>query len=178
MRMIVGKLAPMTLGAVIVGGALAMPEVWAQPEKQPQAQPGRRAGGPGGPGEGGPGGRVASVEGSMKAMNRGLRELRHNLADASKKDQNLASVWGIERACVAAKAGKPDNLEGDQVKMLDTFRREQIKLMTILLDLETAILDGKTDAAQALLKKVVDLRDESHKTFKVKDEDDEGGAGR
>ncbi|MFO0861355.1 MAG: cytochrome b562 [Phycisphaerales bacterium] len=145
-------------------------------QAQPAGDRPRPPGGPGGPG--GQGERRVSVEGAMKTMNRSLKQLRAQLADASKKDENLNLVNEMQRGCVMAK-GAPlpkDVLEraGDaaaQAKMKTTYRNDMIALLRMLIDLEIAVEDGKTDQAKHLLEKIEAERDRAHKEMGVKDED-------
>ncbi len=77
----------------------------------------------------------------------------------------------IQRGCLGAKASKPENVKGDPAQTLDAFRRGQIKLMGMLLELETALLDGKTEEAKALLAKAAEHRDASHEFLGVEEEE-------
>lgn len=174
-------LASVAILAAMAGSAgLVLPEVWAQPG-QP-AQPGGRPGGPPGqPGRpGGPGGerQIQSVGGGMRLINRGLRQLEPSIGDPAAKEQNLQAVWLMQRGCLGAKAARPDDVEGDPAEVLDKFRHGQIRLMALLLELETAILDGKPDEARVILAKVKDHRDAAHKALGVKEEEPGPDGGR
>jgi soluble cytochrome b562 len=177
MRLSVRHLTPVACVAGIIGAGLAIERAWAQPDRPRQEQPagdaGRRGGQPGGPGGPGGQGRPVSVEGSMKSMNRAMRALKTTIGDPGKRDESLRSIWAMEAGAVAAKSGKPDHLEGKGDQALDEFRRDQIKLVGMMLEMETAVMDGKTDAATAVLGKIEAFREEAHKRFGVKD--DEGG---
>ncbi len=165
-------LTPVIAVAAIVAAGLSLPHVRAQ-EGQPAAGGGqpRREGQPGGRGQ------APSVEGGMRMMNRGVNQLKGTIADAGKRDENLLAVWTIQRGCLAAKSSKPEHLEGDPEKTLETFRRGQVKLMGLLLELETAILDGKNDQAQAVFAKVAEHRDASHTALGVEMDEAGGGGG-
>jgi soluble cytochrome b562 len=115
--------------------------------------------------------------GAMRMMNRGFRDLKANVGDASKREENLTAVWTMQQGCAAAKRGKPDHLEGDPVAGVETFRREQIKLMGMLVTLEAAIMDNNTDEAKATLAEMKEFQEESHDKYKVKEEDVEGADG-
>lgn len=160
-----------------------------QPTRDGQPQPGQpggpgggRGGQPGGPGGGRGEGRGGggSVKGSMGALRDGLKALKENIGAADKKDQNLAAITQMQRAAVNAKNAKPNNLKGDdQAKAQDGFRRAQIQLLSMLIELETQVMDGKTDAAKATVKKIEDFEDKAHDQFvKEKEgEKEEGGRG-
>ena len=69
---------------------------------RPEGQPGQE--GRGREGRGGGTGDITSVNGAMKAINRGFRQLRDQIADPEKKEENLKIVGDIEKAIVAAKS--------------------------------------------------------------------------
>ena len=147
----------------------------AQPPPPPgQPGPDGRRGGRGDGGRGGdPNAMPQSVKQSMSIMNRGLRNLKKQVGDATKKEDNLKIVADIERGCLAAKALTPDrqlDKAPDQAKkdeMRTSYRKQLITLMGKLLKLETAIMDGKTDEANAVLTEIGELRDESHQMMGV-----------
>ena len=109
-----------------------------------------------------------SVKQSMSVMNRGLRTLKNQAADATKKDENLKLVGDMQRGCLAAKALLPERQLGraaDDAKkneITTTYRKQLILMMDKLLKLESAILDGKGDAADKLIDEIGTLRDDSH----------------
>lgn len=130
----------------------------------------------------GPGGRGAdrppSVEGAMKGMNRALKQLRNQITDAGKKEENLKLIGEMERNCLAA---KEQPLPGDvlknvkdpaaRAKLGETYRKDMIAAMRELLDIEQNVADGNAAAAKTHLDKLLELRDASHKTFDIKDDD-------
>ncbi|MCE7974030.1 MAG: hypothetical protein DYG92_06845 [Leptolyngbya sp. PLA1] len=113
----------------------------------------------------------------MRGINRALREVKATIGDATKQEQTLMGVYGMQAACATAKRAKPEHLKGDEAKMLGEFRRDMHALTALLVELEGHVLDGKVDAAGATLKKIEAARDAAHEKFGVKDEEDEG-AGR
>lgn len=136
---------------------------------QPVRQPGR--GGPGARGEN-PG-----VGPTMKSMNRALRSLRDQIADNSKKDENLRFINDIQRGCVISKGqpvpadilrNAPD--DAGRAKFADTYRRSLMASLRILLDIEQDIIDGKGDAAKSHLDALVKLRDDVHDQLGVKED--------
>ncbi|HLO42251.1 MAG TPA: cytochrome b562 [Phycisphaerales bacterium] len=148
---------------VLTGSAVVI----AQPAEQAPAQPAQRQ-----PGErpqrgpGGPGGAARdfnSVEAGMKGLRQGMRQIRDLVADPAKKEEALQMIGLMQRAAVAAKGNKPEHMK--EGVSIDDFRREMIKLVTQLLELETAVLDGKTEEAAALVTKLGEFRDASHEKF-------------
>lgn len=167
-----GRFLSLVAGAaLVVAGATV---VSGQPQDQPPAQGQPREGQPveGQPGQrpprgprpdGAPGREMMSVDAGMKAMRQGLRVLRDAAGDPSKKDASLQAVVLMQRGCLAAKASAPKHLK--QGVSVDEYRREQIKLMGMLLELESNLLDGKHDQAAAMVDKLAKYRDESHEKF-------------
>ena len=160
-----GLLGVLTFSAATSLGQTGQPEAPRQP-------------GPGGgqPGGGRPGGRgeAPSVDASMKGMNRAIQQLRDQVADPSKKDACLKLINDAQRGCIGAKGGVPHQItdmkdEGARAKAADSFRRHLLTLARKLLDIEQNILDGKTDAAKAMIGEVVKMRDDGHKEFGVDD---------
>ena len=147
-----------------------------QPEgAPPQGQPGQRRG-PGGPG--GPGGgarEFTNVESAMKGLRQGMRMLRDTAGDPARKEEALQAVALMEKACLAAKTFKPEEMKPGT--SIDDYRKSQIELMGMLLQLETAVIDGKSDQAKEIAQKLGKFRDEAHEKFGVKEEDRRGPGG-
>lgn len=170
----------------VIGGAFAFaqppatnsPPAQVQPKpasEAPQDQPAVRQGERPRAAQPGGGADARSVEGAMKEMGRRLRSLSENIDQADKKEQNLQDVTAFQRAAFVAKGSKPAKLKGDDpTKALEGYRREQIKLLAMSLELETHILDGKTAEAKAMIGKIKAHRDSAHDQFQV-EEEGEGG---
>ena len=125
---------------------------------------------------GGRGGQQVSLEGSMKGMNRALKTLKGSISDASKKNECLKMVSEMQRNCAASKAAtvpaeylKSAADDAAKAKIEDEFRSDLRKNLHLLLDLEDAIVAGKTDEANALIVKIEALRDHAHEEMGVKD---------
>ena len=129
---------------------------------QPGGQPGER--GPGRGPRGGGGGEFTSVEQAMKAINGGYRELKKTVEDASKKTGNLALVAQMQRGALYSKNNVPGHLKGGE-KSLEAYRKAQITLMRMLLDLEVQIMDGKTADAAKSVTALHDFEEEQHAKF-------------
>ncbi|MEK6703903.1 MAG: cytochrome b562 [Planctomycetota bacterium] len=159
---------------LLAGNAPAQPA--SDPTKTPTAAPQPLDGGTRQPGRGpgGPGGdRAGSLEGAMKQLGGALKALKEIVDKSDQKDQSLIHVGTMQRACLTAKSITSPTLKGDPkdaAKTLVEFRRAQIKLMGMLLELETQILDGKLDAARESVKKLGEYKESSHDTFEPKKE--------
>jgi hypothetical protein len=111
----------------------------------------------------------------MKLMNRTLKQLRAQLSDATKRDENLRLIGEMQRGCVNAKSGKPEQILADakddpaRAKISAEFRRELIAVMRKLLDAELSIADGKPEAAAAALDEVEKLREHAHEELGVRE---------
>ena len=142
------------------------------------------AGGPGGTGgnsgEGrpqrGPGAvqNAPNLEASMKLMGRSLKALRASVGDASKKEENLRLIGDMQRGAANAKglplpekvlsAAKTD---AEKTAVVLKARTELIGLMRKQLDLEQAILDGKTEVATKLVAELAKAREDGHEAIGV-----------
>lgn len=146
---------------------------------QPGEQPPGRGGGSGRPG--GPGGArgVASVEAGMRGMNRALKQLRSQVTDAAKKDENLRLISDIQRSTVVAKSAPlPESVlknakdEAEKARLATDFRKRLIEIVRLGLDTEQDIMDGKGADAAKKLEQIVKLRDDGHAALGVKEEED------
>lgn len=162
----VARLSLLAVCAVVsvAGSSLSYAD---QPEGTPNKQPerGRPEGrGPGGPG--GPGGEIRSLEGAMKLLNGSLRRLSKQLGETDKKDENLNLVASAERAAIASKGMKPDNMPaGSGPDAIKAYHAAQITLTRMLLDLEEQVLNDKTEDAKKTMAKLNEFKEESHKKF-------------
>lgn len=152
----------------------------APPTTPPTTQPGEPRRGPAGE-------RPVNVEGSMKVMNRALRQLQKSLDPQAgdpvgSKEDHLKLVNEMQRGCVLAKGRPlPDGVlkgakdEAQKAAFAASYRKDLIATLRLLVDAEEAINDGKTDVAKAKLAQVAKLRDASHKELNVDQHDDPFG---
>jgi hypothetical protein len=162
--------------AIVGGIALFNPlPLAAQPTTAPRAQPTGQPGGP--PDRGARPEGPATAEQAMKQMNRSMKRLERQVADATKKEENLKLVGEAQRGCIAAKGMVPKgpwSEETDAAKKgaaLEPYRRHLIVVAHKLLDLETAIMDGKGEDAKKLMVEINKLKDDAHKEMGVKEEE-------
>lgn len=131
----------------------------------------------------------ATVEQSMKLMERSLKQLSKQVADPAKKEENLKLIGAMERGCLGAKGvdakiireRETSGGSGLEIKPMpaplapggkgpdtvDMYRRHLIGVMQKLLALEAAVLDNKADEAKAAIASLTKLRDEGHKALGV-----------
>jgi len=153
------------------------PQPRGEPERAPEApapgQPGTQRRGPGGPG--GPNAAPANLEGAMKLLNGNLKRLKGQIADSTKKDDNLKLINEAQRGAVIAKgmdtteafAKQPDAAK--RAKMNADYRPHMIQLVEHLLTLEKQIIADKTEDASKTLDLLKAYRTENHTAFGVED---------
>lgn len=152
---------------------------------------GMRGGGQGGQGgQGGPGGQrgggAASLEGAMKQMNGAYKALNASALDASTKAADLEAVQRLQMAVFGSKGGVAALRMSDAAKAKygddraafeAAFRRKMLETAKTSMELEIAILEGKTGEAKALVKKLHEAEESGHDVFKS-EEGGEGGEAR
>lgn len=173
---------------VLAAGSMAF-QPGATPKDPPTRQPGQRpqrgpgggeGGGPGqerrGPGEGGQQ-RGGNVEGAMKQMNRAMKQLSEQIADASKLQDNLRLINDMQRGCAMAKGlGVPKDIlekakdDAEKAKLASEFRKDLIGAMRSFLEVEESLASGDTAGAKAKLDAIGEKIEKAHKEMGVKEE--------
>ncbi|MBS0189598.1 MAG: cytochrome b562 [Phycisphaerales bacterium] len=148
--------------AVLVFAGVSGSQQPLAPSMTPPPQSAPPASRPGGP----------SVEGAMKIMDRALETLQWQIADVSKREDNLALVNEMERGCVIAKGaplppGVLDRAGGpeDRAKLQRAYYEGMFGMLKKLVALEEAIQSGDGAVIKASLQDVLTARDEGHKRF-------------
>lgn len=151
----------------------AQPESRQPASKQPEQVPGQKRE----PGAEGRRGEGLGLGGSMKLMDRSLEKLRGQIGDAAKRDENLRLINEVQRGAVTAKGQPlpPDVLkkaadDTAKTKLSETFRKELIAFVRKLLDIETEIADGKTDAARTHLEEAMKIGEAAHRALGLGEE--------
>lgn len=171
---------------VLAAGSLAF-QPGTTPKDPPTRQPGQRpqrgpGGGEGGgqerrgPGESGQQ-RGGNVEGAMKQMNRAMKQLREQIADASKLQDNLRLINDMQRGCAMAKGlGVPKDIldkakdDAERTTLTSEFRKDLIVMMRSFLDIEEALINGDAAGAKAKFDALDGKIEKAHKEMGVKDE--------
>jgi len=137
-------------------------------------------GGQRGQGGGAPGGPV-NVEGAMKQINGAYKALNASAFDAASRSADLDAVQRLQMAIVGAKGGAGSLRMSDAAKAKfgedktafeAAYRRAMLESAKIAVELELAILDGKSGEAKALVAKLHKTEETGHELFKM----EEGGA--
>lgn len=107
----------------------------------------------------------------METMNRSFRKVRRQYADPAQKDANLALIDGMLENVKTAKTLPPpgaDRLAAEErEKYLATFQKQLDQLAKEYGALKEQIAAGNAEGAGAEIKKIGELRDQSHKDLGV-----------
>lgn len=108
----------------------------------------------------------------MSAMNKSLRTVKRQLADTSKKEDNLALVDKVMKSIEATHTLEPKKTseQSDKPAYTKKFQEEMLELGKTVGELKEAIKADKTDDAKAALDKIYKLKDKGHKDFGVDDD--------
>jgi hypothetical protein len=156
-RMVAASAFVLSLAALQPAGAPAQPQ---PKEPSPRVQP---------EGERGARGERMSVGGSMKLIGRSIEQLREQIGDAAKREENLRLVNDVQRGAVNAK-GQPlpaDVLkhapdDAAKSKLAENYRKDLIALVRKMLDIESEIAAGELEAAKTHLEEALKLGDAAH----------------
>ena len=111
---------------------------------------------------------------NMSATNKALRTLKRQLADTSKKDENVGLVGKIKANLVEAAKLEPkktkDIPEAEKTAYLEKYKTQIADLSKTFDDMEVALKAGKTDDAKALFDKLAEQKEKGHKDFGADDE--------
>ena len=143
-----------------------------------------QGGQPGGPGGAQRGGAV-NLEGAMKQINGAYKALKASALDATSKSADLDAVQRMQMGLIGAKAGVATlkmsdaaraKFGEDKAGFEAAFRRKMLDSAKLSIELELAILDGKSAEAKAIVGKIHDAEETGHDVFKS-DEREGGEAG-
>ena len=146
--------------------------------------PGARPGAPGG--AAGAAAEAPSFHESMEDAGRALRGLRRSEFDGASRESDLAAIDRLQHALLGAKAtiGEVEMSEaakarfGDDVKAYRrSFHLAMVRALIQTLEIESAVVEGNSEAAKAALAALRDTQGSSHDLFQPEDED-EGPVGR
>ncbi len=139
-----------------------------------EGRQGGRGGQPGGP---------VNLEGAMKQANGAYKALKASAFDAASRAADLEAVQRLQMALISSKGGVASaHLTEDSKKQFGTdkaafetgFRKAMLKTAMLAMELETAILDGKSAEAKALVGKLHDAEEKGHDLFKEDEKEERG----
>lgn len=105
----------------------------------------------------------------MKAMNKNLRTLKRQVADATKKDENIQLIAGIKKSIDASIKLQPaqtkDIPAAEKAAYLDKYKAQMTDMHKMFDELDAAVKAGKGDAAAAIFEKLSQAKEKGHKDF-------------
>ena len=105
----------------------------------------------------------------MKAMNKSLRTLKRQVADATKKDENVGLIAGIKKNIDASMKLEPaqtkDIPAAEKAAYLDKYKNQMTDLSKAFDELDAAVKADKGDAAAAIFEKLSQSKEKGHKDF-------------
>ena len=112
---------------------------------------------------------ASPLEDEMTAANTALKTLKAQITDASKNKESLKLIDEMQKHFVAAKGMEPARAkkvsEAERPKFLADYRKAMVNLMSEMLKLETAVVDGKNDEAGTILKNLNKIKSDGHDKF-------------
>jgi soluble cytochrome b562 len=105
----------------------------------------------------------------MTALNKSLRTLKRQAADASKKAENLELVAKMKANVQASLKYEPvktkDQPPADKPTYLEKYKKEMGELDKLIDELKAGIEKGDADATAKTFEKLADLKEKAHKVF-------------
>lgn len=110
----------------------------------------------------------------MKIINKSLRTLKRQVADAAKKDENLGLIATAKKSIDASMKLEPAKLKdipaAERAAYLDKYKQQMTDLGKTFDDVEVAVKAGKPDDAKKAFEKLSEQKEKGHKDFGVDDE--------
>ena len=111
---------------------------------------------------------------NMSAMNKSLRTLKRQIADTSKKDENVAILDKIKTSLTEAAKLQPKKTkevpEAEKTAYLENYKKQIADLQKTFDEIDAAVKAGKVDDAKALFDKLSEQKEKGHKDFGADDE--------
>jgi soluble cytochrome b562 len=111
------------------------------------------------------------LEGQMKILARGMRQLTQQVADPAKQQENIVLLEALKKAVTDSKTLDPRktaSIPADKREnFLSDYRQELDQLSGAFDQVEEAVKAGQYDKAKSLLATVNSIKKEGHGKFKV-----------
>lgn len=111
------------------------------------------------------------LEGQMKILARGMRQLSQQVADPAKQQENIVLLEALKKAVTDSKTLEPRktaSIPADKREnFLSDYRHELDELSGAFDQVEEAVKAGQYDKAKSLLATVNSIKKEGHGKFKV-----------
>ena len=110
------------------------------------------------------------LEGQMKILARGTRQLSQQVTDPARQQENIALLESLRKASSDSKALSPRKAASvpaaDREKFLADYRTDLDELKDAFSRIEEAVKAGQYDKARSLLATVNTIKKEGHGKFK------------
>jgi hypothetical protein len=107
----------------------------------------------------------------MEAINRSVRQLGRQIADAAQKSSSLQLIAEIEQHATKARTLTPPKAEKmsgeEKAKYVATFQKDLDALLKEMAAVKGAVASDKPDVAKVELQKIRQLKESSHKELGV-----------
>lgn len=111
------------------------------------------------------------LEGQMKILARGMRQLVTQIGDPAKQQENVSLLENLKKAANDSKGLSPRKTvaipEKDRETFLADYRSDLDELKDALNQVEEAVKAGQYDKAKSLIGSVNTIKKEGHAKFKV-----------
>ena len=105
----------------------------------------------------------------MEVMQDAQKELRKSIKSAEGNPTSLEALTKFQQATVASKALVPAKAaalpEAEKAKFVAAYRKDMNALLSHLIQIEVAILDGDQAKAEELFKGLKKIEDDGHEKF-------------
>jgi hypothetical protein len=110
----------------------------------------------------------------MKTINKSLRTLKRQVADAAKKDENLGLIATAKKSIDASMKLEPAKIKdipaAERAAYLDKYKQQMTDLGKTFDEVEAAVKADKPDDAKKAFEKLGEQKEKGHKDFGVDDE--------
>lgn len=110
----------------------------------------------------------------MKTVNKSLRTLKRQVADAAKKDENLQLLATIKKSLEASAKLEPAKTKevpaGEKAAYIEKFHKQMADLAKSFDEVEAAVKADKPDDAKKAFEKLSEQKEKGHKDFGADDD--------
>ena len=115
-----------------------------------------------------------SLKANMKALNRAYRKVRKQIIDPAQNTSSVQLLQAIQLEVTKGIAIAPDRVSeipvNEQGRFVLSYKRKMVEFLTILLDIESALLNGDNSLAQQQFGKLYQMKKEGHREFQKQEE--------
>tara|TARA_Y100000588_G_scaffold16491_1_gene17340 strand:- start:2952 stop:3419 length:468 start_codon:yes stop_codon:yes gene_type:complete len=115
-----------------------------------------------------------SLKANMKALNRAYRKVRKQIVDPAQNTSSVQLLQAIQLEVTRGIVIVPDRVSeipvNEQGRFVLSYKRKMVEFLTILLDIESALLNGDNSLAQQQFGKLYQMKKEGHREFQKQEE--------